>query len=63
MVLRQTSSKRMRAKLRQIKQQLLARKHDPVQQPASGCARSFKATSTTTRFLVTDAAWGSFENR
>lgn len=32
MVLRKTSGKRMRAKLRQIKQQLLARKHDPVQQ-------------------------------
>jgi len=32
MVLRKTAGKRMRAKLRQIKQQLLARKHDPVQQ-------------------------------
>ena len=32
MVLRKTASKRMRAKLRQIKQQVLARKHDPVQQ-------------------------------
>jgi group II intron reverse transcriptase/maturase len=32
MVLRKTSSKRMRAKLRQIKQLLLARKHDPVPQ-------------------------------
>ena len=32
MVLRKTAGKRMRAKLRQIKQLLLARKHDPVQQ-------------------------------
>jgi RNA-directed DNA polymerase len=32
MVLRKTSSKRMRAKLRQIKQLLLGRKHDPVPQ-------------------------------
>src|SRR5580704_14268274 len=32
MVLRKTSGKRMRAKLRQIKQLLLSRKHDPVQQ-------------------------------
>jgi len=32
MVLRKTAGKRMRAKLRQIKQQLLVRKHDPVQQ-------------------------------
>jgi group II intron reverse transcriptase/maturase len=32
MVLRKTSGKRMRAKLRQIKQQLLARKHEPVPQ-------------------------------
>jgi group II intron reverse transcriptase/maturase len=32
MVQRKTSSKRMRAKLRQIKQLLLARKHDPVPQ-------------------------------
>jgi len=32
MVLRKTASKRMRAKLRQVKQLLLARKHDPVQQ-------------------------------
>lgn len=32
MVLRKTSSKRMRAKLRQVKQLLLARKHDPVPQ-------------------------------
>jgi group II intron reverse transcriptase/maturase len=31
MVLRKTAGKRMRAKLRQIKQLLLARKHDPVQ--------------------------------
>jgi RNA-directed DNA polymerase len=32
MVLRKTTGKRMRAKLRQIKQLLLARKHEPVQQ-------------------------------
>jgi RNA-directed DNA polymerase len=32
MVLRKTSGKRMRAKLRQIKRQLLARKHEPVRQ-------------------------------
>jgi RNA-directed DNA polymerase len=32
MVLRKTAGKRMQAKLRQIKQLLLARKHDPVQQ-------------------------------
>ena len=32
MVLRKTVGKRMRAKLRQLKQLLLARKHDPVQQ-------------------------------
>ena len=32
MVLRKTAGKRMRAKLRQIKQLVLARKHDPVQQ-------------------------------
>jgi group II intron reverse transcriptase/maturase len=30
---------------------------------ASGSARSSRATSTTTRFLATDAAWDSFANR
>ena len=53
-VKRKTISKRMRAKLLEIKQQLRRRMHEPVERrPANGSDRSCKATSTTTRYRET----------
>ena len=40
MVRRTSIRKRMRAKLRQVKQQLRARMHDPVPKPVDGSSRS-----------------------
>jgi hypothetical protein len=53
MVRRTTIRKRMRAKLRQVGQQLRERMHDPVPQTEDGLSRSCKATSTTTRYRET----------
>lgn len=63
MVLRKTVSKRVRVKLRQIKQLLLARKHDPVQQTGDWLRSVVQGYFNYTRFPATDAAWGSFESR
>ena len=56
-VRRTTIRKRMRAKLRQMKQQLRERMHDPVPQTGLGSSRSYKATSTTTRYQETSRVW------
>ncbi len=60
MVRRTTIRKRMRAKLRQIKQQLCERMHDPVPKLVDGSSRSYKPTSTTTRYRETSRAWVCF---
>jgi len=49
-VRRTTIRKRMRAKLRQVKQQLRQRMHDPGPKPDNGSSRSLQGTSTTTRY-------------
>jgi hypothetical protein len=59
-VRRTTIRKRMQAKLREIKQQLRQRMHDPVAQPATGSGRLYKATSTTMRYQETSRAWACF---
>jgi len=63
MVLRKTARKRMRAKLQQISSYFSPASMIRLSRLASGSVRSFKATSTTMRFLVTGAAWESFEHR
>ena len=50
---RKTIRKRMRAKLREIKQQLRSACTIPCAKPASGSSRSCKATSTTMRYRGT----------
>ncbi len=47
---RTTVRKRMRAKLRELKQELHRRMHDPVPETGDGSNRSCRATSTTTRY-------------
>ena len=57
-VKRKTIGKRMRAKLRTIKQQLRrAHARSGGRKPGSGSSRSCKATSTTTRYRETSTAW------
>jgi hypothetical protein len=60
MVRRTTIRKRMRAKLRQMKQQLRERMTIPCPRPDSGSSRSFKVTSTTTRYRETSRVWACF---
>jgi group II intron reverse transcriptase/maturase len=52
-VRRKTIRKRMGAKLRDIKQQLRERMHDPVRQTGQWLSRLCRATSTTTRYRGT----------
>jgi len=58
MVRRTTIRKRLRGKLRQIKQLLRMRMHDPLPQTGRWRSRSSKATSITTRYQETSRAWG-----
>ncbi len=54
---RTTVRKRMRAKLRELKQELHRRMHDPVPETGDGSNRSCRATSTTTRYQEISKAW------
>ena len=58
MVRRKTIRKRIRGKLRKVKQQLRMRLHVRCPKPEDGCSRSSKATSTTTRYRETSQVWG-----
>ena len=57
LVRRTTIRKRMRTKLREVKQQLRKRMHDSVPKPEDGSSRLCKATSTTTRYQETSRPW------
>ena len=58
MVRRMTIRKRMRGKLREIKQQLRSACMIPCLRPAGGSGQSYKATSTTTRYQETSTSLG-----
>jgi hypothetical protein len=61
MVRRTTIRKRMRSKLRDVKQQLRKRMHDPVPQTGQwlkSVVQGYFNPSTTTRYQETSRAWG-----
>ena len=59
-VKRRTVGKRLRAKLRETKQQLRGRLHDPVAETGKWLRSVVQATSTTTRYRGTSPACGRF---
>ena len=55
---RVTIAKRMRAKLREVKDQLRQRPHQPVPEQANGCEAWCRVTSPTTPCPATSMRWG-----